>query len=40
MLRIFEINSYHKNDIIVVREERQVRIKENDVLHIVHHYLT
>ena len=29
---IFEINSYDKNDIIIVREERQARIKETKVM--------
>ena len=32
MLRIFEINSYHKDDIIIVREERQARIKETKMM--------
>ena len=32
MLSIFEINSYDKDDIIIVREERQARIKETKVM--------
>ena len=32
MLSIFEINSYNKDDIIIVREERQARIKETRVM--------
>ena len=32
MLSMFEINSYNKDDIIIVREERQARIKETKVM--------
>ena len=32
ILSIFEINSYDKDDIIIVREERQATIKETKVM--------